>query len=154
MKLIRHAVAYVIYRPGDMTRNSFLIVKRPDDDPDLPGVWGLPAVSVRDDESFELAIRRAGRQKLGVILDFDDYRREDGFVGRDVIEMEIFFCIWRYMRRELYEASHLFHSFIMMLHNMLVGGGEEQKIFMRLQKKDHCAARFILSMRMILIKSQ
>ena len=99
MKPMRHAVAYVIYRPGDMNRNDILIVKRPDDDPDLPGVWGLPAVSVRNDESFELAVRRAGRQKLGVILDFDDNRRDDGFVGRDVIEMEN--CL---LHMEVYEA--------------------------------------------------
>jgi 8-oxo-dGTP diphosphatase len=41
-------------------------VRRPDDDDDLPGVWGLPAVSLAKDESPEDAVRRAGRDKLGV----------------------------------------------------------------------------------------
>jgi 8-oxo-dGTP diphosphatase len=41
-------------------------VRRPDDDDDLPGVWGLPAASRAPGESTEDAVRRAGRQKLGV----------------------------------------------------------------------------------------
>jgi 8-oxo-dGTP pyrophosphatase MutT (NUDIX family) len=43
-----------------------LLVRRPDDDDDLPGVWGLPAASVAGGESAEDAVRRAGREKLGV----------------------------------------------------------------------------------------
>jgi ADP-ribose pyrophosphatase YjhB (NUDIX family) len=43
-----------------------LLVRRPDDDTDLPGVWGLPAASLTDGESPEDAVRRAGREKLGV----------------------------------------------------------------------------------------
>ena len=43
-----------------------LLVRRPDDDADLPGVWGLPAASLAEDESPEEAVRRAGREKLGV----------------------------------------------------------------------------------------
>jgi 8-oxo-dGTP diphosphatase len=45
---------------------GLLLVRRPDDDEDLPGVWGLPAVSLADGESEEEAVRRAGRDKLGV----------------------------------------------------------------------------------------
>ena len=45
---------------------GLLLVRRPDDDPDLPGVWGLPAVSLAPGESEEEAVRRAGRDKLGV----------------------------------------------------------------------------------------
>jgi 8-oxo-dGTP pyrophosphatase MutT (NUDIX family) len=45
---------------------GLLLVRRPDDDEDLPGVWGLPAVSLAPDESEEEAVRRAGREKLGV----------------------------------------------------------------------------------------
>jgi hypothetical protein len=41
-------------------------VRRPDDDESLPGVWGLPAVSLTDGETEEDAVRRAGRDKLGV----------------------------------------------------------------------------------------
>jgi 8-oxo-dGTP diphosphatase len=43
-----------------------LLVRRPDDDADLPGVWGLPAASLAEGESPEDAVRRAGREKLGV----------------------------------------------------------------------------------------
>ena len=45
-----------------------LIVQRPADDEDLPGAWGLPAASLQDGESWEAAVRRAGREKLGVEL--------------------------------------------------------------------------------------
>ena len=47
---------------------GLLLVRRPDDDEDLPGVWGLPAVSLAAGESEEEAVRRAGRDKLGVEL--------------------------------------------------------------------------------------
>ena len=45
---------------------GLLLVRRPEDDDDLPGVWGLPAVSLVPGESEEEAVRRAGREKLGV----------------------------------------------------------------------------------------
>ena len=45
---------------------GLLLVRRPDDDGELPGVWGLPAVSLAAGESEEEAVRRAGRDKLGV----------------------------------------------------------------------------------------
>lgn len=43
-----------------------LLVRRPDDDADLPGVWGLPAASLFEGESEEDAVRRAAREKLGI----------------------------------------------------------------------------------------
>ena len=45
---------------------GLLLVRRPDDDEDLPSVWGLPAVTLAPGESEEEAVRRAGRDKLGV----------------------------------------------------------------------------------------
>jgi 8-oxo-dGTP diphosphatase len=45
---------------------GLLLVRRPDDDEDLPGAWGLPAVSCASGESEEEAVRRAGHDKLGV----------------------------------------------------------------------------------------
>lgn len=51
--------------PGD----RWLVVKRPDDDEDLPGVWGLPAGTRGQGETREDLIRRIGREKLGVALD-------------------------------------------------------------------------------------
>jgi 8-oxo-dGTP pyrophosphatase MutT (NUDIX family) len=46
--------------------DGVLLVRRPDDDDDLPGVWGLPAASLGPGESEEDAVRRAGREKLGI----------------------------------------------------------------------------------------
>jgi ADP-ribose pyrophosphatase YjhB (NUDIX family) len=43
-----------------------LLVRRPDDDDSLPGLWGLPAASLREGESERDALIRAGREKLGV----------------------------------------------------------------------------------------
>lgn len=48
--------------------DGLLLVRRPEDDEDLPGVWGLPAVSLAAGESEEDGVRRAGRDKLGVEL--------------------------------------------------------------------------------------
>ena len=58
-----HAVALVVRRPGDPAR--LLTVMRPEDDDDLPGVWGLPATSLRPGEEEERAARRVGETKLG-----------------------------------------------------------------------------------------
>jgi ADP-ribose pyrophosphatase YjhB (NUDIX family) len=66
MKPRREAVAFVLYRDG--SREEFLSVLRPENDPDLPGVWGLPAGSKEAGESWEGALLRAGREKLGVDL--------------------------------------------------------------------------------------
>ena len=54
-------MSLVIERP-----EGLLLVRRPDDDEDLPGAWGLPAATLADGESEEDAVRRAGRDKLGV----------------------------------------------------------------------------------------
>ena len=45
-----------------------LIVQRPPDDEDLPNAWGLPASSLKNGETWEDAIGRTGRDKLGVEL--------------------------------------------------------------------------------------
>ena len=45
---------------------GLLLVRRPDDDESLPGAWGLPAVSLAPGESEQEAVRRAGRDKLGI----------------------------------------------------------------------------------------
>jgi len=57
----KRSVSLVIEGP-----DGLLLVRRPDDDESLPGVWGLPAASPAGDESDEDAVRRAGREKLGV----------------------------------------------------------------------------------------
>jgi ADP-ribose pyrophosphatase YjhB (NUDIX family) len=58
---VKRSVSLVIDGPGGV-----LLVRRPDDDESLPGVWGLPAASLRDGESELEAVTRAGRDKLGV----------------------------------------------------------------------------------------
>ncbi|MFW6079714.1 MAG: NUDIX domain-containing protein, partial [Gemmatimonadota bacterium] len=49
--------------------DEVLQVRRPPDDEHLPNVWGLPAGTLREGESWEDAVRRSGREKLGVELD-------------------------------------------------------------------------------------
>jgi 8-oxo-dGTP pyrophosphatase MutT (NUDIX family) len=46
--------------------DGVLLVRRPEDDESLPGAWGLPAASLAGGESERDAVRRAGREKLGV----------------------------------------------------------------------------------------
>ena len=60
---IKHSVAVMIFRG-----NQILAIRRPEDDDELPGVWGLPAGTVRRHETIEDVIRRIGRDKLGVKL--------------------------------------------------------------------------------------
>lgn len=58
---MKRSVSLVIEGPAGV-----LLVRRPDDDESLPGVWGLPAVSLREGESERDALLRVGREKLGV----------------------------------------------------------------------------------------
>lgn len=60
---VKNAVSFVIY---DQDRSKFLIVQRPPDDANLSNVWGLPAGTLKEGESYEEALLRAGREKLGV----------------------------------------------------------------------------------------
>ena len=60
------AIAVVISNPLDAS--LVLTVQRPDDDEDLPGVWGLPATTIRHDESANDAAHRLGTRKLGADL--------------------------------------------------------------------------------------
>src|SRR5215510_3004542 len=60
---VKHSVAVMIFN-GD----KVLSVRRPDDDDELPGVWGLPAGTLRPSETIKDLIGRIGRDKLGVEL--------------------------------------------------------------------------------------
>ena len=57
----KRSISLVIEGP-----DGLLLVRRPEGDESLPGVWGLPAASLGGNESEEDAVRRAGREKLGV----------------------------------------------------------------------------------------
>jgi ADP-ribose pyrophosphatase YjhB (NUDIX family) len=59
------AVAVVVRRQDGL----LLTVQRPDEPgEELPGVWGLPATTLREGEAPADGIRRLGREKLGVDL--------------------------------------------------------------------------------------
>ena len=60
---VKHSVAVVIRRNG-----LILAIRRPDDETELPGIWGLPAGSFQPGESLEQLVLRIGRDKLGVQL--------------------------------------------------------------------------------------
>lgn len=60
---IKHSVA-VLVRRG----NEILSTRRPDDDDELPGIWGLPAATARGQETTQEVIARIGREKLGAKL--------------------------------------------------------------------------------------
>ena len=65
MKPAKNSVAVVVRDGG----GRFLAVRRPDDPEDpLAGLWGLPAITLRDGEDERAAVVRAGREKLGVEL--------------------------------------------------------------------------------------
>jgi 8-oxo-dGTP pyrophosphatase MutT (NUDIX family) len=59
--VLKRSISLVIEGP-----KGLLLVRRPEDDEDLPGLWGLPAASLEEGESEQDAVRRAGRAKLGV----------------------------------------------------------------------------------------
>ena len=60
---VKHSLAVLIRRSG-----KALIVRRPDDDDELPGIWGIPAGTFRGAESAQELIARIGRDKLGAGL--------------------------------------------------------------------------------------
>jgi ADP-ribose pyrophosphatase YjhB (NUDIX family) len=63
MRPIKHSVAVIILHD-----DQILTIRRPADDDELPGVWGLPAGTARGAETIEQVIARIGRYKLGVRL--------------------------------------------------------------------------------------
>ncbi len=58
-----HAIAVIIANPLD--DSLILTVRRPYDDVSLPGIWGLPATSMKPHESRRTAAHRIGTLKLG-----------------------------------------------------------------------------------------
>jgi len=62
----KHSVAVAIASP--LEPGKLLLVLRPPDDDELPGVWGLPAGSLRSGETAQNTVLRVGSQKLGVTL--------------------------------------------------------------------------------------
>jgi 8-oxo-dGTP diphosphatase len=67
MKPTKFAIAVALYNPAN--QDEVLAVKRPADDKDLPDVWGLPAVVIKDGELPEDAVRRLGIEKLSTTIE-------------------------------------------------------------------------------------
>ena len=65
--MIKRSISFVVRHPTDS--GLVLAVRRPPDDDERPDAWGLPAGSLRDGETRQDAVRRAGREKLGVELE-------------------------------------------------------------------------------------
>jgi len=103
MKPIKRSVAVVIPetapRRGEAPGGPVLVVRRPPDDEDLPGAWGLPAGSLHPDESWEEAVRRAGREKLGVEL------RPGALVREGELEREAYLLRMRLYAAEIEEGE-------------------------------------------------
>jgi len=59
-KIIKYVVAAVLKNET----GEFLVVKRPDDDPDLGGHWGFPAATMQPGELPEQAAQRICKEKL------------------------------------------------------------------------------------------
>lgn len=64
-KPLQRAVSVAVFRDA---RSEVLTVRRPEDDEELAGLWGLPAATLGEGEAWSDAVARAGRQKLGVDL--------------------------------------------------------------------------------------
>jgi ADP-ribose pyrophosphatase YjhB (NUDIX family) len=62
-KLVKYTVAIVLKK--SVSSDEFLVVQRPEDDPDLRGHWGLPAITLRSGELPTDGAVRVCREKLG-----------------------------------------------------------------------------------------
>lgn len=89
MKPTRFAVAVVLINPKN--EKEILAVKRPPGDVSLPNVWGLPAVTVKEGELPETAVRRVGQEKLATKIEpvaFIGIKRSDRG-GYELILMDV-----------------------------------------------------------------
>jgi ADP-ribose pyrophosphatase YjhB (NUDIX family) len=94
VKPLKRSIALVIEGP-----RGLLLVRRPDDDESLPGLWGLPAVTLAEGESEVEAAQRAGRDKLGVEV------RPLHVVGEEAAERERYRIVMRDWAVELIAGS-------------------------------------------------
>lgn len=72
--VVRRSVSVALLDPD--RADTVLLVQRPLDDEDLPGVWGLPASSLGPGEDWTEAVVRTGAEKLGVILEPGELLRQ------------------------------------------------------------------------------
>lgn len=69
-KTLKESVALAVFDSNG--GNQVILVRRPLDDAEFPGMWGLPAASCRGGEKPEQAAQRVGVHKLGVSLVLED----------------------------------------------------------------------------------
>lgn len=93
MKNTKFSIAVYLINPN--SDQEFLIVKRPSDDDRLPNVWGLPAVTVKDNELPEEAVKRVGKEKLNT------YIKPTGFIGIKRVDRDDYEFILMDIRAEL-----------------------------------------------------
>ena len=60
---VKRSVALAVTQGRDLSR--VLLVQRPEDDEEFPGIWGLPAGTCGPGESLRAAARKIGNLKLG-----------------------------------------------------------------------------------------
>ena len=81
----KHSVAVLVRRGGRL-----LSLRRPDDDDELPGIWGLPAGSFRTGETRAVLVRRIGDHKLGVELEVGPVLASDRQIrAAYILEMDL-----------------------------------------------------------------
>src|SRR5688572_17727991 len=84
------AFAYVILR-GRHPPPEILVVKRSPNDRYFPGLWGLPAGTLRKREGYEEAIRRTAKHRLGVEVEVLGERAAGSSDrGAYVVEMRLY----------------------------------------------------------------
>jgi ADP-ribose pyrophosphatase YjhB (NUDIX family) len=66
-KQVKCVVAVIL--KNKQNPDEFLVVKRPDDDPDLSGNWGFPAATMKPGELPEDAAKRICKEKLNCDAD-------------------------------------------------------------------------------------
>jgi len=60
---VKKSIALAVTASGQNGR--VILVRRPEDDEEFPGMWGLPAASCQTGETWSLPDARIGTQKLG-----------------------------------------------------------------------------------------
>ena len=88
-KSIKRSISLAIFKKD--APNKLLLVKRPEDDPELPGLWGLPAASFRPGESLSDVAERIGKDKLGAkLIPGKMLRRGTQERAEYILEMELY----------------------------------------------------------------
>jgi len=81
------AVAVAIWQGDDV----FLVQRPHRPDEEFPGLWGLPAATLRPQEDLKEAVCRLGRDKLGLELQVEEVlARGEQLRGQDILRMFLF----------------------------------------------------------------